>query len=137
MEGSIRKKGFKISRTKTEYLICNFSSETQEVDSSMMIEGVEVPKCEAFRYLGSIIQKNGGIKEDVDHRIKAGWMKWKMTSGVLCDKRMPIKLKAKCYKTIVRPTMLYGTECWATNREHTQNVSHRDAYVKMDVWQNS
>ena len=97
--------------TKTEYLICNFSSETQEVDSSSIIEGVEVPKCEAFRYLGSIIQKNGGIKEDVDYRIKAGWMKWKMTSSVLCDKRMPIKLKAKCYKTIVRPTMLYGTEC--------------------------
>ena len=41
----------------------------------MMIEGVEVPKCEAFRYLGSIIQKNSGIKKDVDHRIKAGWMK--------------------------------------------------------------
>ena len=46
-----------------------------------------------------------------------------MTSGVLCDKRMPIKLKAKCYKTIVRPTMLHGTECWATNREHTHKMS--------------
>ena len=50
-------------------------------------------------------------------------MKWKMMFGVLCDKRMPIKLKAKCYKTIVRPTMLYGTECWATNREHTHKMS--------------
>src|SRR3954464_10815950 len=60
---ALEKMGFKISRTKTEYLICNFSYETQEVDSSMMIEGVEVPKCEAFRYLGSIIQKMVELKK--------------------------------------------------------------------------
>ena len=29
----------------------------------MMIEGVEVPKCEAFRYLGSIIQKMVELKK--------------------------------------------------------------------------
>ena len=48
----------------------------------MEIKGVKVPECKAFRYLESIIQKNGAIGEDVDHRIKAGWMKWRMTSEV-------------------------------------------------------
>ena len=63
----------------------------------MDIEGVKVPKCETFHCLGSIIQKNGFIGEDVDHRIKAGWTKWRMTSRVLSDRRMPTKLKWKCY----------------------------------------
>jgi hypothetical protein len=37
-----------------------------------------------FRYLESMLQKNGDIDEDVSHRIKAGWLKWRQASGVLC-----------------------------------------------------
>ena len=124
---ALESKGFRISRSKTEYLVCNFGCESRGRSNAIEIEGVEVPECEAFRYLGSIIQKNGAIGEDVDHRIKAGWLKWRMTSGVLCDRRMPARLKGKCYKTIVRPAMLYGSECWATTGQHT----HRMAVAEM------
>jgi hypothetical protein len=41
-----------------------------------------------------MLQKDGDIDEDVNHRIKAGWMKWRQASGILCDKRVPQKLKA-------------------------------------------
>ncbi|XP_066313120.1 DNA repair protein recA homolog 3, mitochondrial-like isoform X3 [Miscanthus floridulus] len=41
-------------------------------------------------------QRDGDIDEDVSHRIKAGWMKWRQASGVLCDKRVPQKLKGYC-----------------------------------------
>jgi len=30
-----------------------------------------------FKYLGSIIQKDMKIDSDVNHRIKAGWLKWR------------------------------------------------------------
>ncbi|KAL5555475.1 hypothetical protein UlMin_037711 [Ulmus minor] len=53
---------------------------------------------------------NGASGEDVDYRIKAGWTKWRTTSGVLCDRRVPAKLKGKCYKIIVQPAMLYDLE---------------------------
>jgi hypothetical protein len=36
-----------------------------------------VPKKDTFRYLGSMLQKNGDNDEDVSHRIKAGWLKWR------------------------------------------------------------
>src|SRR4051812_42173312 len=113
---------------KTKYLICNFDHDRHDNDS-MTIDSVEVSKCEAFCYLGFIIQRNGGIKDDVDHRIKAGWMRWKMTFEVLCDKRVPIKLKAKCYKAIVRPAMLYATECWATTRANTHKMSVTEMHI--------
>jgi hypothetical protein len=59
-----------------------------------------------------MLQKDGDINEDVNHRIKAGWMKWRQASGILCDKRMPQKLKDKFYRMAIRPAMLYGAECW-------------------------
>jgi len=37
--------------------------------------------------------------------------KWKKASGVLCDKKIPLKLKEKVYHMVVRPALLYGTEC--------------------------
>jgi hypothetical protein len=69
-----------------------------------------------FDIWGSMLQKDGDIDEDVNHLIKAGWMKWRQASGILCDKRVPQKLKGEFYRTAIRPAMLYGAECWLTKR---------------------
>lgn len=37
-------------------------------------------------------------------------MKWRLASGVLCDKKVPPKLKSKFYRVVVRPILSYGTE---------------------------
>ena len=76
-----------------------------------------------FKYLGSIVQNDGEIEADVNHRIQAGWLKWRRASGVLCDKKVPLKLKGKLYQTSVRSAMLYGTECWAVKSQHESKVS--------------
>ncbi|KAJ4809245.1 hypothetical protein LUZ62_021811 [Rhynchospora pubera] len=47
----------------------------------------------------------------------------RQASGVLCDKKVPQKLKGKFYRTAIRPAMLYGAECWATKRRHVQKMS--------------
>ena len=37
-------------------------------------------------------------------------------SRVLCDSRIPIKLKGKFYLIALRPAMLYGIKCWAIKK---------------------
>ena len=69
------------------------------------------------------MQCKGDIDENIDHRIKVGWLKWKNATGVLCDAKMPIKLKGKFYRTAIRPAMLYGNECWAVKRQHLHKLS--------------
>ena len=70
-----------------------------------------------------MLQKDGDIDEDVRHRILAGWLKWRQTSSVLYDRKVPQKLKDKFYMTAIRPAMLYGAECWPTKRRHIQQLS--------------
>jgi hypothetical protein len=82
-----------------------------------------VPKKNTFRYLGLILHKDGDIDEDVSHRIKADWLKWCQTSGVLCDPRVPLKVKGKFYRTAIRSAMLYRAKFWRTKRQHVQQIS--------------
>ncbi|ONM53611.1 Retrovirus-related Pol polyprotein LINE-1 [Zea mays] len=119
---TLEAKGFRLSRSKTEYMKCDFSAMGYE-DGDVSLDGQVVPKKDTFRYLGSMLQKEGDIDEDGSHRIKAGWLKWRQAAGVLCDPRVPHKLKGKFYRTTIRPAMLYGAECWPTKRRHVQQLS--------------
>jgi hypothetical protein len=100
---------------------CDFGTTISE-GGDVSLGGQVVPK-DTFRYLGSMLQRDGDIDEEVSHRIKAGLMKWRQASGVLCNKRVPQKLKVKFYRTAIRPAMLYGAECWPTKRRHIQQLS--------------
>jgi hypothetical protein len=121
-------KGFRLSRSKTEYMKCDFSAITQE-EGDARLDGQVVPKKDTFRYLGLMLQKNGDIDEDVSHRIKVGWLKWSQASGVLYDPRVPLKLKGKFYRTAIQPTMLYGVECWPTKRRYVQQLSVAEVHM--------
>ena len=35
---------------------------------------------------------------------------------------MPVKLKGKVYKTVIRPAMLYGAETWATTKRQEKRI---------------
>jgi hypothetical protein len=71
---TLKVKGFMLNRSKTEYMKCDFSATTQEV-GDVRLDGQVVFKKDTFCYLGSMLQKNGDIDEDVSHRIKVGWLK--------------------------------------------------------------
>jgi hypothetical protein len=66
---------------------------------------------DTFRYLRSMLQSEEEIDEDVTHRIRAGWVKWRQVFGVFYDKKVPNKLKSKFYTTAIRLAMMYGAEC--------------------------
>jgi len=76
-----------------------------------------------FKYLSSIIQNNGEINSDVNHRIQTGWLKWRKAKGVLCDRNILLWLKEKFYRTTIMPALLYGTKYWVIKRYQAQKMS--------------
>ena len=75
-----------------------------------------------MKYRQQKIEEEGGMETEIAKRVGAGWMNWKKCSGVLCDKKMPVKLKGKVYRTVVRPAMLYGAETWATTKRQESRI---------------
>ena len=83
---SLESRGFRLSKSKNEYLRCGFSGE-EGGGGEVTMGGVVMPRVEKLKYLGSIIEEGGDIDEDINHRIRVGWQKWKKASGILCDQR--------------------------------------------------
>ncbi|KAM3308849.1 hypothetical protein P3S67_010593 [Capsicum chacoense] len=129
---TLESKGFRLSRSKTKYLECKFDGSSEGDDVVVRLESQVVCKRDSFKYLGSMIQGNGEIDEDVSHRIGVGWMKWKFALGVLSDKKVPPKLQSKLYRVAVRPAMLYGAECWPVKNSHIQKL--KVAEIRMLRW---
>jgi hypothetical protein len=55
---------------------CQFSGKNSD-DRDVSLDGRVVPMNDTFRYLGSMLQSDGEIDEDVSHRIRDGWVKWR------------------------------------------------------------
>jgi hypothetical protein len=117
---TLESKGFRLSKTKIEYMRCQFSGENSD-DGDVSLDGRVVPMNDIFQYLGSLLQSEGEIDEDVSHRIRAEWVKWRQAFGVLCNKKVPNKLKGKFYKTAIRPAMMYDAKCWAIKGPHPED----------------
>ena len=42
---------------------------------------------------------------------------------MMCDRKMPVELKDKFFKTIVRSAMMYGSECWAAKKKDENKLN--------------
>ncbi|KAK3529897.1 hypothetical protein QTP86_007215 [Hemibagrus guttatus] len=103
---ALERRGMKVSRSKTEYMCVN----EREGSGTVRLQGEEVKKVQEFKYLGSTVQSNGECGKEVKKRVQAGWNGWRKVSGVLCDRKISVRIKGKVYRTVVRPAMLYGLE---------------------------
>ena len=55
---TLESKDFRLSRTKTEYMRCDFGTTIRE-EEDISLEGQVVPRKDTFQYLGSMLQRDG------------------------------------------------------------------------------
>ncbi|XP_067121860.1 uncharacterized protein [Centruroides vittatus] len=106
--GTLEGRGLRVSRSKTVYMCSGEVDGARERD--LELRGDVFRRVNTFKYLGSTVAEDGGVDKEVTGRIQAGWRNWRDMSGVLCDKRVPLRLKGKVYRVVVRPAMLYAIE---------------------------
>ncbi|KAE8672438.1 tRNA (adenine(58)-N(1))-methyltransferase catalytic subunit TRMT61A [Hibiscus syriacus] len=106
---TLEEKGLRINIEKTEYLCSNFSGNQNDEDVEVCIERHVLPSKDCFKYLRSMIHKDGGVDDDVTHRIKG-----------------------KFYRMTIRAALQYGSECWAIKKDHVRRMEA--AEMRMLRW---
>ena len=107
-----------LSRSKTKYLRINGGND----DETVKMEDTKVPRVKEFKYLRSTVQKSGGCEREIKKRVQAGWNGWRRVSGVICDRRLPARVKRKVYGSVVRPAMVYGLETVAVTKKQVEEM---------------
>ena len=54
---------------------CKFRKKMNNKQGVITLDDQQISVTECFKYLGLIIQKDGEIDGDVNHKIKVGWLK--------------------------------------------------------------
>ena len=119
---ALERRGMKVNRSKTEYLCINGEND----DDTVKIEDTKVPKVKEFKYLGSTVQESGGYEREVKKSVQAGWSGWRSVSGVICDRRLPARVKGKVYSSVVRPALVYGLETVAVIKKQVEEMEVAD-----------
>ena len=108
----------KVSRSKTKYLCINGENNNKTVK----MEDAKVPTVKEFKYLGSTVQESGGCERKVKKRVQTGWNGRRKVLKVICNRRLPARVKGKVYSSVVRPTMVYGLETVAVTKKQMKEM---------------
>ncbi|VDP22984.1 unnamed protein product [Heligmosomoides polygyrus] len=116
-QGALADNGLRLNVKKTKFV-----SSEQCTEPILDCHGEMIEKVEEFRYLGSDLSEEGSVDQAVRGRINAAWLKWRESTGILCSNPLRPTLKGKLYRTVVRPALLYGCECWALGRAQERQL---------------
>ena len=103
----------KVSRSKIKYLCINGGNN----DETVKMEDTKVPRVKEFKYFGSTVQESGSCEREIKRRVQAGWNGWRKVLRVICNRRLPARVKRKAYSSMIRPAMVYGLETVAVTKK--------------------
>ena len=55
--------------------------------------------------------------------MQAEWSSWRKLTGLLYDRKIPLRLKAKDYEAIIRPALTSESECWAMKVNNKRKIA--------------
>ena len=85
---AMEKRGLKSSRRKADNLGFN-EHQHAEIHS----HGETLKRVKTLTYLGSTMAEDGELDAEVTHRVQSWWQNSKRLYGVLCDRKMNVKIK--------------------------------------------
>ena len=82
-----------------------------------------------FRYLGGLVNKDGELTQEINHRSRAAWACIRRTSRELFDRpRAPWRLKVRLLRAEAMEALLYGCMTCPPRRDHyrlLRRIHHR------------
>jgi len=113
------KYGLKINQNKTKYMR-HSRTQTNGKDMEIEIEGMKIEEVSKTKYLETTVTRDNLTEEELKERIAAGNRASFANQKILQSKLISKKTKMKLFKALIRPVVVYGSECWVL----TENIKH-------------
>ena len=105
--------GLTLSILKTKLLVAGVHLTTRDL-ASLELGGGSVEVVKEFKYLGSLIEANGGMTGEVTRRIvQASGAFGELCSFVFMACDLSLETKRLVYQSVILGVLLYSVETWA------------------------
>ncbi|RUS88701.1 hypothetical protein EGW08_003516 [Elysia chlorotica] len=85
-------------------------------------EGKNIKEVDKFTYLGSVVDKHGGIEEDIKSRTNKARFAFNSLRPIWNSSALSIRNKLRIFNTNVKSVLLYGSETWRTTKTNTTKL---------------
>lgn len=109
--------GLSVNTRKTEYLCVGGELDNLELDDGQQITG-----CQEYRYLGVIFTSDGTNKQEINIRISKARKAISIINGILWNKNITKKIKDSIYETLVKSSLLFGSETWRVTEDYKKKL---------------
>jgi len=121
LERSAFEFGLKVNEGKTKYM--KSSSSVNELQIQMLeVGGKRFEAVEKFVYLGSLVNSDNDIGEEVRRRVTLGNGSFYSLQKLFRSKTLHRNLKCELYRSLVRPVVTYGSEAWCMTQKEEQTL---------------
>ena len=69
-----------------------------------------------------MISTDGGMREEVAHRVLEGRKVWGMMTRLRKENVISREVKRELYERVVIPTVVYGTEMWSLSVQERRKI---------------
>ena len=84
----------------------------KRIGVNISLNGKRMEDVETYRYLGVDISSDGGMGEEVNHRITEAKKAWETLKYIWKKRHISQEAKVRMYEGIIEPALLYDCEVW-------------------------
>lgn len=117
-----KKAGLEINDRKTKYMQCGRRDDQEEDNEVLQIENHVFQKVNNFTYLGVLLTNDNNEELEITNRLNAANRSLHACNKILSSKLLSRNTKVRVYKTIIRPTLMYGSECWVMSKKSEKRL---------------
>ena len=82
----------------------------------------EMQGLDNFNYLEVMISTDGGMGEEVAHRVLEGRKVWGTMAKLWKENMISREVKRELYERVVIPTVVYGSETWSLSAQERRKI---------------
>ena len=111
--------GLQINQEKTKYMEVNIKHGKTPF---FEVNECKFENVDQFKYLGTLITKDNNLHKELTHRIIMANRSYAGLKRQLKSHLLSTKTKIKLYRTLIRPILIYGSECWSLTKKEEEDL---------------